>query len=189
MLQKFLKKEETGLWLVDTQEVLFPHIDRCCEILEKICFIIQAAQILKLPLFVTEQYPVGLGETVAQIKKHFPEGQVVFPKTTFSGYKEPKIQKAVDHTGVNTWILIGIEAHICVLQTAKDLLAAKKEVVILNDAVSSRSLFDFSTAIAELRDHGARISCSEAIVYEMVRDAHTPEFQMLLPLVKAHAQR
>src|SRR5205807_1820262 len=101
-------------------------------------------RLLKLPLFVTEQYPRGLGLTLAPIKSRLPPDQAIFSKTTFSGYFDPSIKQKVDQTGVDTWILVGIEAHICVLQTAKDLLEAGKNVVVLNDAVSSRSLFDFS---------------------------------------------
>jgi nicotinamidase-related amidase len=186
-MDNFLKKEKTGLWLIDVQENLFHLMDRSDKVLETICFVIKATQLLKLPIFVTEQYPTGLGGTVAVVKKLLPEGQVIYPKTFFSGYRECGIREAVNETGMEAWILVGIEAHICVLQTAKDLLEAKKDVIILKDAISSRSAFDFSIAIAEMNKSGARISSSETIVYEMIRDAATPEFKALLPLVKAHA--
>lgn len=186
-MQKFLTKEKTGIWVLDVQEKLFPLIDRHEAILENICFAIEAAKLLGLRIFVTEQYPEGLGETVSAIKNCLPEGQILYPKTSFSGYKDPNLRKAVEKDGVDTWILVGIEAHICVLQTAKDLLADKKNVVILNDAISSRSMFDFSTAMGELRECGARISSTETVIYEIVRDASAPEFKALLPLVKQHA--
>ncbi len=187
MRERFLNKAKTGFWVVDVQENLFSLIDRSCEVLEKICFIVEAARHLNLPLFVTEQYPKGLGSTIDPIKRRLSQNQVIFSKTTFSGYYDPAIKQAVDLTGVETWILVGIEAHICVLQTAKDLLDAGKNVVVLNDAVSSRSLFDFSTAMGELRDVGVRLSCSESVIYELIRDASSQEFRDILPLVKAHA--
>ena len=183
----FLDQQKTGLWVVDVQENLFPQVDRSHEILERICFAIEGAKALKIPLFVTEQYPQGLGPTIGPIKQRLPEGQAIFSKTAFSGYFEPGLKKAIDQTGIESWILVGIEAHICVLQTAKDLLASKKQVVVLNDAVSSRSLFDFSTAMGELRDCGARISSTETVLYELIRDASKPEFKAILPLIKAHA--
>lgn len=183
---KYLSHETCGLWIVDVQEQLFPHIDRSYEILEQICYALEAARLLRIPIFVSEQAPDKLGETVEAIKKRLPEGQTIYSKTTFSGYRDRAIRTAIERIGMKTWILVGIETHICVLQTAKDLMAAKKEVVVLNDAVSSRSLFDFSTAIGELRDCGARISSTETMIYECIRDANSIAFKELLPLIKAH---
>lgn len=182
----FLTKHDTGVWVIDVQEHLFPHIDRANEVLERMCFFLEAARFLRLPMIVTEQYPPGLGGTLPQIKDRLPQGQVIYPKTSFSGFFDPTIRTAVEKTGVRNWILMGFEAHICVLQTAKDLVASKQHAVVLNDAVSSRSLYDFSTAMGELRECNVRISSAETIVYELIRDAHTPEFKGLLPLVKAH---
>ena len=173
--------------MVDVQENLFSLVDRSYEVLEKMCFMVEASRLLNLPIFVTEQYPQGLGSTVAPVKSRLSPQQTFFSKTSFSGYYEPALKQAVDQTGVETWILVGIEAHICVLQTAKDLLDGGKDVVVLNDAVSSRSLFDFSTAMGELRDAGVRLSSTETVVYELIRDASSPEFKAILPLVKAHA--
>ncbi len=180
-------KAHVGVWVVDVQERLFPHIDRSCEILERICFMIEAANLLKMPIFITEQVPEKMGETVQPIKERLPEGQLIYPKTTFSGMQDQVVKKAIEKLGVETWILVGIETHICVLQTAKDLLSAKKQVIVLNDAVSSRSLFDFSTAIGELRDIRARISSTETIVYECIQDANTEIFKSLLPIIKKYA--
>lgn len=150
---------------------------------EALCFFLEASQILELPLVVTEQYPQGLGNTVKPILDRLPKNQPVYSKTTFSGYLDPEIREKVRSLS-DTWILVGIEAHICVLQTARDLLADGKKVIVLNDAVSSRSLFDFSTAIGELKEMGVRISSCETIIYELVKDASSAEFKKLLPLVK-----
>lgn len=186
-MNNFIEKEGTGLWVIDVQERLFPHIDRSCEILEQICYFLKAVNLLHIPVFVTEQSPDKLGDTVAPIKERLPEGQILFPKSTFSGWRNGQIQHAIEKLGVKTWILVGIEAHICVLQTAKDLLRARKEVIVLNDAVSSRSLYDFSTAMGELRDAGARISSTETVLYEIMEDAESRAFQTLFPLIREHA--
>lgn len=183
-MDQFLKREETGLWIVDLQEKLFPLMDRTCEVLERICFSIEAAKALQIPFLVTEQYPQGLGPTIEPVQLRLPKEQPVHHKTTFSGYFDPEIKKAVDRSGKKNWILVGIEAHICVLQTAKDLLEAGYRVVVLNDATSARSLFDFSTAMGELRDVGARLTSSETVFYEMVRDADSPFFKPLLEVMK-----
>jgi nicotinamidase-related amidase len=186
-MMEFLNKERTGLWIVDVQEKLFPLIDHSHEVLEHICFILEAAKILHLPIFVTEQYPQGLGPTIGSIKRRLPTNQIIYSKTSFSGYFETLLRTAIDQLNVDHWILVGIEAHVCILQSAKDLLASHKKVIVLNDAVSSRSVFDFSTAMGELRECGARISSSETVIYEMIRDAALPEFKALLPLVKEHS--
>lgn len=188
--QEFLDPKITGLWVIDIQEKLFPLIDRSSQILDQICFVIEAFKALNLPLIVTEQYPKGLGKTIEQIQKILPKDQEVFEKTSFSGYYNSKLREAVDRTGVHSWILVGIEAHVCILQTAKDLLQANKRVVVLNDAVSSRSLYDFSTAMGEMRDCGVRISSVETVLYELIRDADTDAFRAVISLIKAasHAQ-
>ena len=85
---------------------------------------------------------------------------------------------------VSQWVLAGIEAHVCVLQTAKDLLEQGKQVVVLNDAISSRSIYDFSTAIAEMRDCGARISSTETVLFELLRDSKAAEFKEISQLIK-----
>lgn len=182
----FLQKGKTALWLVDVQEGLFPSIDRKDEVLDNICFFLKAASILRLPLVVTEQYPKGLGSTLNTILEFLPKNQPRFAKTAFSGYHDAEIRKTVDAIEASFWILIGIETHICMLQTAKDLIAAGKQVVVLNDATSSRSLYDYSTGIAELRDAGVRVSNTETVLYELVRDAASSDFKELLPLIKQH---
>ncbi len=95
--------------------------------------------------------------------------------------------EGVNQTGVSAWILMGIETHRCVLQTAKDLLNSGKQVVILQDAVSARSSFDSTSALMELRECGVRITTTETVVYELLRDASTSAFKAILPLIKAHA--
>ena len=182
----FLQKGETGLWLVDVQEGLFPSIDRKDEVLDNICFFLKAAALLKLPLVVTEQYPKGLGKTLKTILDILPKNQPILEKTTFSGYHDVEIRKQVDAIEVKNWILIGVETHICILQTAKDLLLAGKSVIVLNDATSSCSLYDYSTGIAELRDNGVRVSNTQTVLYEFIRDAQSPDFKELLPLIKRH---
>ena len=182
----FLQKGDTALWLVDVQENLFSCIDRKDEVLDNICFFLRAASILKLPLIVTEQYPKGLGRTVKTVLEFLPKKQPILEKTSFSGYFDKEVKRSVDAIEAKNWILIGIETHICVLQTAKDLIAGGKNVIVLNDATSSRSLYDYSTAIAELKDCKARVSNCETVIYELIRDASTPEFKELLPLIKRH---
>ncbi|NGX61630.1 MAG: hypothetical protein K940chlam9_01117 [Chlamydiae bacterium] len=174
-----------ALWIVDFQENLFPSLDRKHEVLERICFFLKCAKALEISVLASEQYPEGLGGTVEPLKELFSSEQKILSKTTFSGMREPMIEKEVMTNPAKRWILVGAEAHICIYQTAKDLIAKGKEVIVLNDAITSRSLYDFSTALGELRDLGARVSSSETVLYELVEDARSPLFKKVLPLIKA----
>lgn len=179
-----LSKETTGLLVVDVQEKLFPHVERGCETLQMMKLAIKGSAILGLPVVVAEQYPKGLGETVAALKGCLPDEAPIFPKTTFSCLGCEAAREHILNSPVASWVVIGFEAHVCILQTAKALLRAGKEVVILNDAITSRSIFDYSTAVAELRDCGARITSTEAFLFELVGDSNAPEFKALSQLVK-----
>lgn len=179
-----LDRNKTGLLLIDVQDGLFPHLDRSLEVLESIEKIVKACQILKLPIIVSEQYPQGLGETVYCLKSCLGSDYVPWTKTTFSCLEDPNLQKHLIEHPCTQWVLIGVEAHVCVLQTAKGLLAAGKDVVVLNDAITSRSIYDFSTAIAEMRDSGVRISSVETVLFELLSDSKAPEFKQISQLIK-----
>jgi len=184
-MQNFcLDTERTGLMLIDVQEKLWPLVDRAELVLHTMEKAIKGFRILDLPIVVTEQYPQGLGSTVEKLRQCLPDNQQYLAKTHFSGLGDPAIKEQVLAMPVEHWVLIGIEAHVCILQTAKDLLREERQVIIVNDAISSRSLFDFSTAIGELRDVGARISCTETILFELLGDSRVPQFREMSALIK-----
>lgn len=182
----FLSRENAGLLVVDVQENLLPHIERAELVVSTMRMAIKGFQILRTPIVVTEQYPQGLGHTIPALKSCFSPTQQILNKTTFSCLNDIEIKRYLLAQPIEQWILIGLEAHICVLQTAKGLLASGKQVVVLNDAISSRSIYDFSTAIAELRDIGARITSTETALFEMLRDSKAPEFKQISQLVKSN---
>jgi len=184
MLNFKLERDHTGLLIIDVQEKLFPYIERSCEILHAIMQVVEGFKILKMPIFLTEQYPAGLGHTVAKLRNVLPPEQPSCEKTNFSAALEPAFLQFGEAHQINQWVLVGIEAHICVLQTAKELLFDGKQVVVLNDAISSRSIYNFSTAIAEMRDCGVRISSVETILFELLNSSRAPEFKQISQLVK-----
>lgn len=184
MSNEILDKSKAGLLIIDVQEKLFPHVERACEVLTAMQTMVEAAKILELPIFVTEQYPKGLGSTVPMLKSCLSQSTVIFSKTTFSCLGDLAVREALLQVPVSQWILVGLESHVCVLQTARDLLASDKEVIVLNDAITSRSLYNFATAIAEMRDMGARISCVETVLFELLRDSRAPEFKAISQLVR-----
>lgn len=182
-MRNLLDCDQTALLVVDVQEKLFPHVERSCEMMHALQKLVRGFQICGRPIFVTEQYPQGLGETLGGLKDLLGD-LPRFAKTTFSCVAEPKVKKAIENIPVTTWVIAGLEAHVCVLQSAVQLMAMGKEVVVVNDAISSRSIYDYSTAIAELRDFGARISSVETVLFELVRDAKNPAFKELSKLIR-----
>jgi nicotinamidase-related amidase len=184
MTKSKLSRDKVGLLVVDVQEKLIQLEDRSADVLQVIQKVIKGFQIMNLPIIVTEQYPEGLGMTVAGIKSLLGDKQRYLVKTAFSCFGDPSIRNELQATGLSQWVVIGIEAHVCVLQTAKDLVSIGLDVVVLNDAITSRSVYDFSTAIAEMRDDGIRISSSETILFELLKDSKAPEFKKISQLIK-----
>jgi hypothetical protein len=166
------------------QESLFPVIDHAYELIAAMRFMIQAAQILEIPIVVSEQSPLKLGMTIAPLKELFTPEQIINSKTTFSGMDDSEIKSQIENMACTQWILMGVEAHICILQTAQILMSVKKQVVVLHDAISSRSPYDFVTAVDEMRASNVRVSSSETVVYELLRDSKDEKFKELLPLIK-----
>jgi nicotinamidase-related amidase len=179
-----LEKKKTALLVIDVQDRLFSQVERSCEVLLTIQKVIKGFQILDLPIVISEQYPKGLGPTIATLKALFEDDQVYYEKTTFSCMKDDQIKAYINSIKADQWVLVGMEAHVCVLQTAKDLLLKGMKVVVLNDAITSRSIYDFSTAIAELRDCGARISSAETVLFELLGDSQANEFKEMSQLIK-----
>jgi nicotinamidase-related amidase len=179
-----LSRKKTGLMVIDVQERLFNFIERPCEILEVMHKVVTGFQILNLPILVTEQYPQGLGSTILALKNCLRDQDKILTKTTFSCLGDETLRKQILDMPIEQWVLVGIEAHVCVLQTAKDLLANGKQVAVLNDAISSRSIYDFSTAIAEMRDIGVRVTSAETVLFELVHDSKAAEFKEISNLVK-----
>lgn len=185
-MQNFtLFKNKTGLLVVDVQERVLAAMDRGPEVLQTILKVVQGFQTLNIPIYISEQYPQGLGSTVEPLKNVLGEVYRPWIKSTFSCMDDCSLSHHLLSLPIQQWVLIGIEAHVCVLQTAKGLLNAGKQVVVLNDAITSRSIYNYSTAIAEMRDAGVRISCMETILFELVRDSKAPEFKKISQLIKS----
>jgi nicotinamidase-related amidase len=144
--------------------------------------LVHAAHLLAIPTILTEQYPQGLGETLSEIKQHLP-GSKPIAKTAFSACGEPKFNQQL-HRDKPQIILAGMEAHICVLQTAMALLQAGKQVFVVEDAVISRSSANKANALARLRDAGCVISNTESVMFEWLGDANHEAFKALSKLIK-----
>jgi len=166
------------------QDKIFASVDRGEDILQTLSKLVKGFQLLNLPILLSEQYPQGLGQTVGSLQTQLGQSYRPWIKSTFSCLDDPDFFNYVISFPYQQWVVVGIEAHICVLQTVKGLLKAGKQVVVLNDAITSRSIYDFSTAIAEMRDAGARISCAETVLFELLKDSKHPQFKPISELIK-----
>ena len=144
--------------------------------------LVQAAHLLAVPTILTEQYPQGLGETLSEIKQYLPNCKPV-TKTAFSACGEPRFSQQL-HRDNPQIILAGMEAHICVLQTALTLLQAGKQVFVAEDAVISRSPANKANALARLRDAGCVISNTESVVFEWLGNANHEAFKAISKLIR-----
>lgn len=177
-------KSTTGLLIIDVQDKTFRAVERSVEILHAIQLLIKGTQLLNIPIYVTEQYPNGLGHTVEGIRDLLTLETLIFSKRTFSCWKNQAFQDMLIKSGLKQWIIVGIESHVCVLQTAKDMKLNNFQIAVLNDAISSRSLFDFSTAIAEMKEDGIRISSVETVLFELFETSEAENFKALSELLK-----
>lgn len=183
-LQKKLKKEETAFLLVDIQERLLPSISGQDTIVQNAIRLLKAADVLKLPLIYTEQYPKGIGPTVSPLMENLPAQAIRFEKTAFSCCGESEFVNGLRETKRETIVVFGIETHICILSTITDLLKEGYKVVLASDACGSRNPDNHTTAVAAIRACGAVVVPTETIVYQLLERAGTPEFKALLPLFK-----
>ncbi len=144
---------------------------------------IKGAQLLGIPILWTEQYPEGLGATVPAIAQLMNDGSPLV-KDTFSCCGDGKFAAALKASGRNNVMLTGIETHVCVYQTARDLLADGFSVELIADAVSSRSAANKELGIARMKDLGAGVMSTEMTLFELLRVAKGDKFKEVLRIVK-----
>ena len=173
-----MRVETSCLLVVDFQERLMPAIHQADTVVANGAWLIQIAQRLGVPVLASEQYPQGLGHTVAAIRALLP-AEAFMEKTHFSCAAERDCMRRLDAIGREQIIMIGVEAHVCVLQTALDLLAAGKEIYLVADAVSSRSPRDVELALARMRTAGVRIVSREMVAFEWLHQAGTDRFRAI----------
>ncbi|MBU3699978.1 MAG: hydrolase [Candidatus Kapabacteria bacterium] len=168
---------------IDLQERLFPHINGHDELADRCSRLIRGLRALNVPIVVTEQYVKGLGSTIAPISEALGDYEPL-EKMSFSCCGVDAIEARVLGARRHTMILFGIETHVCVLQTALDLLAQGQTVVVVEDCVSSRNANDKRIAIERMRSHGAIITTMESILFELLRVAGTDTFKAISAIVK-----
>lgn len=161
-----------------------PTIANAADIVSSMNFLQQSAGILGVPTVISEQYPQGLGSTVPQVRS-CSENAVVFEKVRFSAALEFQQHVELERHQV---VIVGIETHVCVLQTAFELKAAGYEVFVVQDAVSSRHPADARGALQRLRQHGISTPVSESVTFEWCERAGTDLFRQISKLVRGFSE-
>ena len=174
-----LEAERAALVVIDVQEALRKDIENFAEIEHRAGVLVQAANELGIPVIVTEQYPAGLGPTVDAVARHLdtvePIEKLVFSAACADGF---------DLGGRDQVIVCGVETHVCVSHTVLDLLEAGREVHVVSDAVGSRAASDRELGLHKAERAGAVLTSVETVIFELVREAGTPQFKALQGLVK-----
>lgn len=178
-----MEARRSALVLIDLQERLVPAVEAGEAVTARAAVLLRAARTLAIPVLATRQYPKGLGGLVAPFCEDLA-AEECHDKLAFSGFAEEGVRAALRDLGRNQFILAGVEAHVCVLQTALDLRAEGYDVAVVADAVSSRTAESRDLALARLRGHGVEIVSLEMVLFEWLERAGTDAFRELSPLIR-----
>jgi isochorismate hydrolase len=180
-------RERAHLVIIDIQDRLAPAIDEVGSLIANAVRLNRYAAHFDVPVILTEQMPDRIGATLSEIGDLAPPQAVTVPKSTFSCWRTDAFkQRMLDlrQQGRDQIIVAGMEAHVCVMQTALELLAADFDVFVVADAVGSRTPDNRKLALERMAKAGATIVSHEMVAFEWLERADTSEFKALLPLFK-----
>lgn len=178
-----LSQEGSVLMIIDMQGNLYESMQDKEFLLENVRKLVRGMQVFGIPVIVTEQIPEKLGPTIEPVASLLPEARRI-PKSDFSCCGDEKIMKALKAAERQQVLLCGIETHVCVYQTAVDLLGFGYDVHLVADAVSSRTVLNREIGIEKMRDEGARLASTEMVLFELIRSADDPKFKDIFRIVK-----
>lgn len=181
-----LARDQSALVVIDVQERLFPAMDADHreEVMRNLKVLAATAQRLGLPTLATEQYPKGLGHTLPEMKAALPAGLEPMEKVAFSCWAVESFRTRLAASGKRQILLGGIEAHVCVLMSALDLLAAGFAVHVVADAVTSRTQANWRLAMDYLRQAGAVVTTTETALFQLLGQADSDAFRELARLLR-----
>jgi nicotinamidase-related amidase len=177
-----INRDKTAFVMIDIQDKFKPVINEIDKVIKNTNILIKAAEILKIPLVVTEQYPKGLGKILKEIQ--LPQNQQIFDKIEFSCFGCKNFTDKIEGLQVNTLVIFGIESHVCVVQTVLDALKQGYEVHVVEDAISSRTLENKNIGIERMRQSGAFIVSTEMILFQLMKKAFVEGFKEISNLLK-----
>ena len=174
-------QNDSVVLLIDIQEKLYPHMDNKEALTQKTVTLLKGVKALGLTTVAARQYPQGLGDTIEELKPYLDS---YYDKMTFSCCGDDNFIATLQETGCKNVIIIGIEAHVCVLQTVVDLKALGYQPIVVTDAISSRRRQDYEIALRRMEYEGAILTTVESILFELCRQAGTDVFKTISRLVK-----
>jgi len=174
-----LTVENALVLMIDMQEKLVNATNAQNEV-KRAKIVLDSAKLLEIPIVVTEQYPKGLGSTINDLA----QDNNVFEKTSFPCLLENNIKTAIENSNRKQIILFGIESHICVYQTALNLLDSGYEVYMVKDASASRAKSEYETVLQLMQQAGIKVTTTEIVVFELLKTAKHPKFKEVQALIK-----
>lgn len=178
-----LKRNESCLVVIDVQEKLIPSIADGRALLSRLDVLLDAAELMDVPVSATEHCPDRIGPTVASVSERI-KNEAILPKVHFNAASEPRCQDYLFGLERKQPILCGVETHVCVLQTALGLKMQGYDPIIISDAVGSRKEHDRIIGLQRARDSGIRIATIEMVIFEWLERGDSDEFRRLLPSIK-----
>lgn len=179
-----IKIDNTALILIDYQGKLAKVMHESEKLHDNMIRLIKGMQILDIPIIQLEQYPKGLGPTVDEVKQLFDDDNEPISKMNFSACQTPEFQATVGELGKDSFLVAGIEAHICVYQTVRELLSSGKYVEYVRDGISSRTVENKQLAIDKMNLLGAFPTSVEMALFELMGTAEHPRFKEISQLIK-----
>ena len=178
-----IRAKDSALIIIDMQERLVPAMMAPARTIANTRLLLRAANKTFVPTLLTEQYPKGLGPTVAEIKRAAKDAPIL-PKMHFSCMEDEGFNASFRALDRKQAIIAGMEAHICVMQTASSMVEEGFEVFVVSDATASRTIESELACLARLSAAGVSIVTTEMVVFEWLGKAGTPAFKVLLPFIK-----
>lgn len=183
-----LQRDRAALLVIDVQARLCGAMnpEGLRRLRQNTVTLIEGAKILGVPVFVTEQYPKGIGPTLEDVMAALPEGQRIFEKLSFSCSGVPEFMDALQASKRDQIVVVGMETHVCVYQTVRDLLVRNvvRSVHVVEDAVISRTEENRRIGLAQMAEAGAVRTSTETVLFDLLERAGTPEFKAVSKLIK-----
>lgn len=178
-----LRAQNCVFLMIDMQEKLVPAIEDGDRAVCEAARLMKCAQVMNIPVLVTEQYPKGLGGTVEPLRV-FVNDTLRISKTSFSCFGENGFAELLARQGRRTVVVFGVESHICLFSTAMELRKKNYQTIVAEDACGSRKSHNHELAMQNLLAAGVGVLPTETVVYQLLQRAGSPEFKALLPLFK-----
>lgn len=182
-IMMLLRRENTGLLVIDVQKKLMQVMERKERVVGNIIKLLNLSKLFKLPVIFTEQYPKWLGPTVPEIMELLPKYEPI-TKLQFNCCEVEAFNERLEAEGLRNVIITGVETHICVFQTCVSILEKGYQVHVPQDAVDSRTDENWRVGLKLMDKAGALITSTESVIYQILKKAGTKEFKQMLKIVK-----